>query len=88
MNNRSAFLDGMLSVFSLDGLYGVKRKRFVPENSSNFNAVREKIKNYVQKINTTTFEERVLEDIRSDFDATAQDMWSAIGKIADETNAK
>jgi len=73
MNKKNrAFFDGMTLISSI--FYS---KRFVPTHSNLFNyIIDENIKN-----NTKTIEERISEDIRSDFNVTAQDMWNAIEQL-------
>jgi len=78
----NAFLDGMLSVFSLDGLYN--SRRFVPKNTE----ISERHKQFLKRMQETTFEERVIEDIRADFNAFANDFNLAIEQVESETNTK
>jgi hypothetical protein len=80
MNKYRDFLDGMASVFFLDGFF---EERFVPKHSELFNEVVERNKNYIKRIKETTFDERLCEDIRADFNASAQLMNLAL-KIYEE----
>jgi hypothetical protein len=65
MNKYRAFFDGMASVSSI-----YYNERFVPTNSVFFNSLKDRYK----KILSNNFEERIIEDIRTDVEMVAEDM--------------